>query len=255
MNIDNTTAVAYIAHMGGSKSVACNELAKQLWTWCISRQIWVSVAHLRGVENVVADRKSRVFHDETEWMLNREIFHTLCTEYVPSIDLFASRLNAQLPRYVSWQPDPGAEYIDALSIDWGPLNFYAFPPFSIIANCLQKIIQDKAEGIIIVPKWPTRPWFPQLLNMLIDFPTILPSGENLITLPGTDRVHQLNASLVLIACRVSGMRLRTKEFQQQLPTSSWHPGVIQQRTNTTATSRDGYCFVVRNKLITCRQMH
>ena len=254
MNIDNTTAVAYISHMGGSKSSTCNELAKQFWAWCIDRQIWVSVAHLPGVENVIADRKSRVFQDETEWMLNKEIFQQLCTEYEPSIDLFASRLNAQLPCYVSWKPDPEAESIDALSIDWGPLNFYAFPPFCIIAKCLQKIIQDEAEGIIIIPRWPTQPWFPKLLNMLIEIPIILPSGKVLLTLPGTEKVHPLNASLVLLACRVSGMQSRTKEFQRQLPISSWRLGEIQQRPNIAATSEDGYSFVVKDKLITCRLM-
>ena len=47
LSIDNTTAVAYIAHMGGSKSQDCNELAKQLWKWCIARNIWVSLAILK----------------------------------------------------------------------------------------------------------------------------------------------------------------------------------------------------------------
>ena len=74
LNIDNTTAVAYIVHMGGSKAQSCNDLAKELWEWCIARNIWVSVAHLLGIQNVVADRKSRVFQDKTEWMLDENIF-------------------------------------------------------------------------------------------------------------------------------------------------------------------------------------
>lgn len=30
---------------------------------------------------------------------------------------------------------------------------YAFPPFRLTPRVLDKIIQDKAEGIVIVPKW------------------------------------------------------------------------------------------------------
>jgi hypothetical protein len=97
LRLDNTTAVAYIAHMGGSKSKACNTLSKELWSWCIARSIWITVSHLPGVENVTADRKSRHFKDETEWMLSKDIFTDLCQhfEFDPEIDLFASRLNTQ----------------------------------------------------------------------------------------------------------------------------------------------------------------
>ena len=37
--------------------------------------------------------------------------------------------------------------------------FYAFPPFSVIAACLQKIEQDQATGVLLVPIWWTQPWF------------------------------------------------------------------------------------------------
>ena len=37
--------------------------------------------------------------------------------YVPEVDLFASRLNHQLPLYVSRQPDPGAKAVDAFQLD------------------------------------------------------------------------------------------------------------------------------------------
>ncbi|XP_072048693.1 uncharacterized protein [Amphiura filiformis] len=65
-----------------------------------------------GVLNVIADDKSRNFDDHTEWMLNKDMFKQVCDHFgTPEIDIFASRLNAQLPRYVSWKPDPGAEGI------------------------------------------------------------------------------------------------------------------------------------------------
>ncbi|KAJ8027150.1 hypothetical protein HOLleu_32204 [Holothuria leucospilota] len=100
-----------------------------------------------GILNQVADKSSRVFNDQLEWMLNRQVFRQLCDIFgTPDIDLFASRLNAQLNRYISWKPDPGSESVDAFLVDWQPYFFYAFPPFSLVGKCLCKIEQDQAEG-------------------------------------------------------------------------------------------------------------
>ena len=51
---DNTTAVAYINNMGGSKSPLLNTLAKEIWNWCIERDIWVSAVHIAGKLNTSA---------------------------------------------------------------------------------------------------------------------------------------------------------------------------------------------------------
>lgn len=50
---------------------------------------------------------------------------------------------------------PGATYVDAFLISWENQFFYAFPLFSLIARSLQKIAMERAEGIMIVPLWPT----------------------------------------------------------------------------------------------------
>ena len=54
--IDNTTAVTYLNNMGGCHSVGCNSLAREIWDWCIHRNIWLSAAHLPGIKNVAADK-------------------------------------------------------------------------------------------------------------------------------------------------------------------------------------------------------
>ena len=157
VQVDNTTAVAYINGMGGSKSKDCNSLAKHLWGWCISRNIQVTAIHIPGASNKVADYKSRHFKVETEWKLDRKVFDGLCSRFgVPEIDLFASRLNAQLDRFVSWAPDPDAESVDAFSLNWRFFAFYTFPPFCLISRCLKKIRTDEATGLMIVPYWPTQ---------------------------------------------------------------------------------------------------
>lgn len=72
---DNTTAMAYIRKMGGTRSSRCNELSKLIWQWAEERQNWLSVAHIPGSLNTIADYKSRNFHDHLEWSLNPEIFY------------------------------------------------------------------------------------------------------------------------------------------------------------------------------------
>ena len=103
----------------------------------------------------------------------------------PEIDLFASRLNNQLNQYVSWHPDPGAAFIDAFNLNWHNIQLYAFPPFSLIARCLQKCITDEAEGILITPLWPTQFWFPQLLQLIRGKPVMFPHHKAGVYMPTT----------------------------------------------------------------------
>ena len=56
-------------------------------------------------------------------------FKIICKKFgTPLVDLFASRLCHQLPRYMSWRPDPQSIATDALHQDWKNQLCYAFPP-------------------------------------------------------------------------------------------------------------------------------
>ena len=249
LNMDNTTAVAYINAMGGSKSKKCNSLARQVWLWCLERDIWLSTAYVAGTSNIDADHESRVFNDRTEWKLCSAVFQDIVSLWgTPAIDLFASRLNTQLRNFVSWKPDPEASYVDAFSISWTDLYSYAFPPFSLIGQFLHKLEEDGGESILVAPVWATQPWYPQLLQMTVDHPRLLPPLPDLLTLPGTQRRHPLS-KLVLAAFKLSGKRSRCRDFQQKLPDLSCLPGEDRHRNNTQPTFKNGFVSVVRNKLI------
>jgi hypothetical protein len=250
---DNQTTVTYINNMGGTRSLTCNTLAKELWQWCIDRTIWLSASYLPGKLNVTADQRSRKFQDQTEWMLDQGIFQELCKmQGNPEIDLFASRLNRQLSRYISWKPDPDAEATDAFTVNWGNIFFYAFPPFCLITTCLQKIEADKAEGIMVIPRWPTQPWFAKLLHMLVAEPILLPKG--VVSQPVSGITHPLHNSLRLLCYRLSGNRLRVKEFRRELCTSFSSLGDNRHPSNIMSTSNDGLTFVVEGISIQCKRM-
>ena len=253
--VDNTTAVAYINHMGGVRSILCNKVTKDIWLWCRNRNIWLTAAHIPGASNVEADHESRSFHDETEWKLNSQIFFKIaCILGNPSIDLFASRLNTQLAVFASWRPDPDAKYIDAFTFSWHDTNFYAFPPFSLIGRCLQKATMDKAEGIIVAPIWPTQPWFAQLLRMIVATPIVLPRKDNLLQSPIKGKLHPLWRKMTLMACKISGHHWKSAEFLQRQPLLCYSLGERAQRNSTLPIQGSGYSFVVKSRRILFTQM-
>ena len=250
---DNTCCVAYLNAMGGIKSDKCNSLAKQVWFWCIERDLWLSATHVPGSENE-ADESSRHFNESTEWMLDKSIFRQLIQIWqLPNIDMFASRLNCQVNEYVSWKRDPDALWVDAFSKSWTNIYFFAFPPFSLIMRCLQKTVRDTAECIIVVPLWPTQIWYPELLKLLVDHPRILPRG-NILSLPNSRKVHPLMNKLHLIACRLSGDPTKSETFRVKLPISYSHHGVEELKNNILHISRNGFHSVTKNRLIQFVQM-
>ena len=238
--------------MGGVKSVACNELAKEIWAFCIERNIWLSAVHLPGVQNVVADRLSREFNEQVEWQLDKQVFARICNKFgMPEIDLFASRLNAQLPRFVSWHPDPDAEAIDALAYYWGDKFFYAFPPFCLVGQCIQKVLVDRAEGLMILPVWPTQPWYSMLLQLLTREPVILPKSKHLLINAMTGETHPMT-NLKLMCCSVSGRALScgSRAAWGTTPSTSFLArGGTAQRDSTTLHTEDGYIFARNGTLI------
>ena len=191
---DNTTALAYVKHMGGVRSPQCNKVAQQIWNFCESHFIWITIAHIPGVENVKADYKSRNFSDNVEWSLSSTLFHKICQHFqTPDIDLFASRLNNKTPKYISFHPDPGASAIDAFTVNWKDFEFfYAFPPFSCVFKTLRKIVQDQATGVLIVPWWPSQPWWARLHKLTSVSMRFRPKPHNLVPIGHPRNVEFLN---------------------------------------------------------------
>lgn len=256
--VDNMTALSDVNHMGTSSSEKRNDLAKEIWLWCAQRNIWLTAVHIPGVENVEADKQSRRSHSQLEWTLDRTIFRDCinAAKVEPNIDLFASRINHQLQPYVSWHPDPGAVAIDAFHLSWKQYVPYMFPPFSLISRVLQKIQQEKVQGIIIVPKWPTQTWWPVLMRMLVDNPVLLPKRKKLLFLPSSpEKIHPLYPKLELLMCHLSGDHLKAKEFRQKLPESLCSPGDRAPQPSTKLTTRSGNHSAVDGKLIPFRPLY
>lgn len=207
---DNKTVIALINRMGSSKFLHLHNVAKDFWQWCQARDIWVFASYIPSKENSIADSESRITSFETEYSLCIKAFRDITESLgVPQVDLFASYLNNKCPNYISWKPDPGSLTVDAFSLSWSSFYFYAFPPFTIIGKVLNKIICDQAEGIVVVPKWNTQPWYPLFLRLVVSEVLFLSPRSNLLLSPYRNS-HPLWKHLTLVVGRLSGKRMRSE---------------------------------------------
>ncbi|XP_043472375.1 uncharacterized protein LOC122505029 [Leptopilina heterotoma] len=154
LRIDNLTALAYINKMEGTRHMHLNYVAKQIWEWCRSRELWIFAEYVASKDNK-ADEGSRITNVDTEWELADFAFRKICNNFGnPSIDLFASRINSKCKKYCSWDRDPEAYAINAMTVNWKNVFWYAFPPFSLITKVLKKVRDECSLGILVVPYWP-----------------------------------------------------------------------------------------------------
>ena len=114
--------------MGDVKSLEIIKLIKEIWDYVLSRGIPITTEYLPSKLNIIADRDSREKVDFSEWKLDPKVFQGLVQLMGnPVVDLFASRLNHQLPQYITWRPDPFSQGTNAMHQDWSQNYLYASP--------------------------------------------------------------------------------------------------------------------------------
>ena len=102
---DNSTVVAYVNKQGGTVSWALCLLTSRLLRWTESFDVHLYARHLPGQDNVLSRRGQVV---GTEWSLHPQVVRSLLRVWGnPSIDLFATCLNAKLPVLLASPGSPG----------------------------------------------------------------------------------------------------------------------------------------------------
>jgi hypothetical protein len=157
---------------------------------------------------------------KSEWKLNPRVFEQLDLIWGPhKVDLFASAANTQLPRYFSWAHDPSAEGWDALQQDWRSLKGFANPPFALLGRVLTKVAMERLTLTLVAPWWPSRPWFPTLLQMCCDWPLEI-VGEATWIASGAAEGEDGSRQWRLVAWRISGDTSQIEAFHERR-SSSW----------------------------------
>lgn len=215
LRVDNTTAISYVNRMGGVQYPHLNQVTRMIWNWCEERKIFIFASYIRSKLNVEADSESRKINVDTEWELCSREFQKIVRVFGEStVDLFASRINAKCCLYVSWKRDPFAYNIDAFTLNWSQFYFYAFPPFALIPKTLNKIISDQATGIVVVPQWPSQPWYPLFKSLCVKNIVTFPPSKYLLSSPFRP-THPLHSHLSLAASVLSGKVFADNRFRKQ----------------------------------------
>ena len=67
---------------------------------------------------------------------------------------------------------------------WDRLQAYALTPFRFIQRFLTKVRRSRnLEVTLVAPFWLLRPWFPDLLELLVEVPVLLPQRKDLLRQP------------------------------------------------------------------------
>ena len=197
---------------------------------------------------MVGDTASRKIETRAEWTLHKEIFQSICQKfYKPELNLFASRLNHQVPQYVFTYPNPGVLHlaVDAFLQDWSKWSCLIHPSVVLLPWMLKKVRADQATALFITPNWAGQPWFPELLQMLVDLPPLLPPTPMLV-------VPSISACsltpLVAISSNNSLAPIRdhykATGFSRKLLTSYWLCWEQPPRSSMQASGRPGFAVVL-----------
>ena len=184
---NNAVTVAYIKNEGGTRSYTRMQLTLCLLKWCDRKAITLVPVHLPGVHNVQADSLSRVGQTlNTEWMMAMERLRPMFAKWgEPQVDLFTTFANRRLIKFVSPYPDPRAEWTNAMSMPWDNRRglLYAFPPFKMVPQVLQKIAQSPGVRVILIAQLQQAvSWFPELMDLSQEDPIpLFVEGQDLLT--------------------------------------------------------------------------
>ena len=83
---------------------------------------------------------------------------------VPSVDAFAEKKLHLLEKW--W--GPGSQCPDAFKKRWSQERLlWCNAPFSMLAEVVKKIREDRARAILVVPNWTNQKWFEDLQDMVL----------------------------------------------------------------------------------------
>ena len=114
------------------------------------------------------------------------------TDTTPTLDVFASGKNAKLPTFFTSKDD-------AFRQDWSHDYLWICPQFSRLDAIIDKIVLDRAEGLILIPLWKSRAWFHALSHIAVKWWDLSQSEPSLQTPSGQPIPPKRDMQLRLVA--------------------------------------------------------
>ena len=141
--------------------------------------------------------------DSDDWSLHPDLFAKLDAKWGPhTVDRFASYFNTQLPRFNSQFWNPGSEAVDTFTCNWEGKNSWWYPSVYLVPRALQHAQETAAVGTLVVPKWPSAPYWPMLfpskdkrLQGIVS--TMAIDKSEVVNCPGRSGVNLFKGTLVI----------------------------------------------------------
>ena len=237
---DNSTLVAYVNKHGGTVSDSLCLLTGQLLRWTESNRVQLEARYLPGQSNVLADlfsRRNQILG--AEWSLHPQVARDLLRTWgSPTLDLYATHLNAKLPLYCFLIPRPSSK---TPSVTPGTISTH-MRSFHLVERVVARVRETPNLSMTLVaPLWPEKAWFVELLPLLTQPPLVLPLWNWLLCQPHSHRFHIGVHALSLQAWRLSSVSSESRVFREEL--RSRCPAVSESPLHTY-TSHNGSLSVV-----------
>ena len=138
----------------GSTKIELHHLAVDIFNFCDSNCIVLSVGWVPRSHNAVADFYSKV-EDYDDWSVTRAFFvkMSILSGLTFSLDCFASRENSKCEKFYSRFSEQGSSGVDSLKFPWTGEIVWAVPPPRLAVKVLWHFKWSKCRGVFIVPKW------------------------------------------------------------------------------------------------------
>ena len=150
----------------GSRKPELHAIALKVLALAVQSQICIEPEWVPRELNEQADYLSRIV-DYDDWFLNHTVFAELDAAWGPhTVDQFADFHNRQTPRFNSQCWNPGAEAVDAFTVNWAGENNWWYPPVALIPRVIGHAKVCKAVGTLVVPGWPSARFWPVLHSSL-----------------------------------------------------------------------------------------
>ena len=143
----------------GSPRLPLNQLARDLFWFCLTHGITLSVEWVPREENAFADELSKLLIPD-DWMLAPKFFTWLDSKWGPHlVDLFASSDNNQCGRFYSLHWCRGTLGVNAFGYSWSGENCWINAPYRVIGRVWRALREQNSVATILVPLWESSTWW------------------------------------------------------------------------------------------------
>lgn len=155
-------ALYFIASKGKASNLSTHQLLVDLFWLCQEYNIRWDVVWLPRELNQLADDLSK-WVDRDDWCLNKHHWAVICARMGPfDCDRFASVDTALLPNYCALHWGPGCLYVDCFSRSWRNTISWWNPNPVDAGRVIVKALSESASGALLIPVWPSAPWWLKL---------------------------------------------------------------------------------------------